>query len=293
MAEEEPLAELVLEILRRRRRAKLKEILDELYPLLPEERRYSSQVVERVMRLLARLEATAAVLRVREVVSGPVFRYVWYDASTLRRLIARRPGQRFNRTQLSQILNIPLSEVDRLLQMAVERGWLVRVTPEEYQIPQRMYRVQKMRAWKTAKRPQFYQVRFGVQIDVPQQLVLDGFADTTQTDELKVSVHGAVRLVVYTTSPERWPEERLERIMRGFFAQHGITMEIYSNRPYIETSQAYEAKEVEPDEKPQELELDEVDVWLWVGKDDGSTWIYHYTRRLGAWEIIEKYKVRG
>ena len=286
MAEEEPLAALILEILRRRRRATLMEILNEIFrqPIRPAD-------VERIRRILWRLEIAGLVVRHAEPVRGPIVRYWYYDARPLRRIILRRPGQRLTETELSRLLGIPLAEIPRLVQVALERGWLRIVAPGVYITPVRIFRVQKMRAWRTDYKPELYQVKFHESTAVPRQLVLEGFSSREETTELEIGVHGAVRIVVYTTAPERWPEERLERIMRGLFAQEGITLEIFSDRPYIHTTQAYEAREVDIDEKPPELELDEVDVWLWVSKEEGFTYVYHYTRRPWGW-VYERFEAR-
>jgi hypothetical protein len=290
LAEEEPLGELILEILRRRKRARLKDILDELYPLLPEEERYSPEIVRRVRRLLDRLETTLSTLRVQEPIVGAVYENVWYYARPVRELVTRFPGRRFTKRDLSIRLGIPLEEVDRLLEIASRYGWIFRVTPEEWQISGKIYRVQKMRAYRTDKKPQLYQVKHRERIQVPRQLVLENFAPGEETDRLVISTFGAVRLVVYTANPERWTEERLERIMRGLFAQEGITFTYAEDKPYVDVTQAFEKKEVELTEKPPELELEEVDVWLWVSKKDGFTYAYNYTRRLGRWEYT-RYRV--
>jgi hypothetical protein len=286
MAEEEPLATLILEILRRKRRATLWEIIREIYA----EPKPSD--IERIRNLLRRLEIAGAVFRREEAVRGPVKRYIYYDIRPLRRLVARRPGRMVTEREMSQILGIPLAEIPRVLELAVTRGWL-RTTPTVgvYQVPERIYRVQKMRAWRTRHKEWNYMVKLGERMKIPRQLVLDGYAPSEESAEMSTGVHGACRVVVYTTAPERWPEERLERIMRGLFAQEGITLEIFSDRPYIEKDQAYEAEEVDIDEKPPELDIDEPDVWLWVAKEEGYTYVYHYTRRPWGWEY-ERYTAK-
>jgi len=285
MAEEESLAQLILEALRRRRKATLTEIIQEIF------REPRPQDIERVRRLMARMEAEGSVARHVEPVRGPVVRYVWYDARPLRRIVARNPGRTVTETQLSQLLGIPKTEIPRLISFAAERGWLKPVAAETYRITEKIYRVQKMRAWRTSKSPWKYFTSFGKMLKVPRQLVLDNYAPSEETPILSEGVHGAVRIVVYTAAPEKWPESRLETIMRGLFAQEGITLEIFSNVPYIDKTQAYEAEEIDIDEKPPELELDEVDVWLWIAKEEGYTLAYHYVRRPWGW-TYERYEVR-
>jgi hypothetical protein len=290
LAEEEPLGELILEILRRRKRARLKDILDELYPLLPEEERYSTEIINRVRRLLDRLEITLSTLRVQEPITGPIYQNIWYYARPIRELVTRYPGRRFTPRDLAIRLGIPLEDIERLLEMASRFGWIFRVTPEEWQIAGKIYRVQKMRAWRTDKKPELYQVKFRETVTVPTQLVLDNYAPQEETNELEISTFGAVRLVVYTANPERWDEARLERIMRGLFAQEGISFTFAEEKPYVKVTQAFEKKEVELTEKPPELNLEEVDVWLWAGTRHGFTYAYNYTRRVGRWEYT-RYKV--
>jgi len=285
MAEEEPLALLILEILRRKRKATLWDIIREIY------REPRPVDVERIRNLLRRLEITGAIVRHEEVVRGPVRRYWYYDVRQLRRLVARRPGQTVDERELSRILGVPLVDIPKVVEVAVSRGWLkTTALPGVYQIPAKIWRVQKMRAWRTEKREWSYMVEFDGKIVVPRQLVLDGFSPSEETDRLDTGVHGACRVVVYTPAPEKWPEERLERIMRGLFAQENITLEIFGDLPYIRTSQAYEVEEVDVDEKPPELNLDEPDVWLWVAKDAGFTFVYHYIRKPWGW-TYERYKV--
>lgn len=290
MAEEEPLTGLILEIIRRRRRARLKEILDELYPLLPEEERYSVGIINRVRRVLDRLVDTLALHRAVETVRGPIFRYVWYDIRPLREVVVRQPGQRILIEELRRRLGIPRTDIIRLIEDAQRRGWLRLITPEEIEISRKIYRVQKMRAYQTYKNPELYRVRFIGTTQIPRQLVLEGFSDSEETVYMSQGVHGAVRIMVYTYRPEQWPEERLEEIMRGLFAQEGITLEIYSDRPHVRTSQAYEVKEVDIDEKPPDIGIDEVDVWVWFSLHNGDRYAYHYTRRLGGWEY-RRYRV--
>jgi len=286
MAEEEPLARLILEILRRKRKASLWDIVLEIY------REPRPSDVERIRNIMRRLEVTGAVIRHVEPVRGPIVRYIWYDARLLRRLIVRRPGQRLTDTEIARYVGIPKEEVERILRFAIERGWL---RPTEvagvFQVPERIYRVQKMRAWRTGKRESNYQVEFDGKISIPRQLVLDGFASSILTDRMDIGVHGACRIVVYTLAPDRWPEDRLERIMRGLFAQEGITLEIFSDLPYIKTGQAYEVEEIDIDEKPKEIGVDEPDLWLWVAKEEGYTFAYHYIRRPWGW-TYERYIVR-
>ncbi|MDW8086238.1 MAG: hypothetical protein RMI45_08410 [Ignisphaera sp.] len=284
MAEEEPLAQLILEILRRKRRATLREIIMEIFRE-PRPRDY-----QLVRNILERLEIAGAVVKHVEPVRGSIIRYVWYDVRPFRRLIVRRPGQRITLLEISRVIGVPLEDVMRLIEFGKQRKWLTEVAPQLYVIPPRMWRVQKMRAWKTSRNPKYYKIQLKEKLEVPRQMILDGFAPSEVTDTFEIGVHGAMRITVYTYNPEAWPEQRLERIMRGLFAQEGITMEIYSDLPYIKTGQAYELKEVDIDEKPSELEIDEVDIWLWVAKDDGSTLAYHYRRRPWGWEY-ERYRV--
>jgi len=280
---EEPIAMLILEILRRKRRATLWEILREIYA----EPRPAD--VRRIRNLLRRLEIAGAVVRREETVRGPIKRYIWYDIRPLRRLITRRPGATVTDRDLSRILGVPLAEIPRVLEIAVTRGWLrPTLTPGVYEIPPKIYRVQKMRAWRTKKNEWKYNVKLGERLRIPRQLVLDGYAESEEAMELARGVHGACRVVVYTPAPERWPEERLERIMRGLFAQEAITLEIFSDRPHIEKDQAYEAEEIDIDEKPPEIDLDEPEVWLWVAKEEGFTYVYRYTRRPWGW-AYERY----
>lgn len=279
------MALLILDILRRKRKATLLDIVMEIY------REIRPAYIDRIRNILERLEITGAVVRHTEVVRGPITRYVWYDTRTLRRIIVRRPGERLRTEDFSRILGIPKEDVMKVLDLAVERGWLRKITENLYEIPPKIYRVQKMKAYRTEKRTELYEVHFDKKTEVPRQLVLENFSPSEVTDFLELGVHGAVRIVVYTYRPEAWTEERLERIMRGLFAEVGITLEIFSDLPYIKTTQAYEAKEVDLDEKPKELNVDEVDVWLWVAKDDGSTYAYHFRRRAYGW-TYERYIVR-
>jgi len=286
MAEEEPLALLILDILRRRRRATLWEIVQEIY------REPRPSDIERIRNLLRRLEIAGAIIRHEETVRGPVKRYWYYDIRPLRRLIVRRPGQTVEERELSRELGVPLAEIPRIVEVAVKRGWLhTTPLPKVYRIPEKIWRVQKMRAWRTRKKEWDYMVKLDGKTRVPRQLVLEGFSPSEETDRLETGVHGACRVVVYTPAPERWPEERLERIMRGLFAQEGVTLELFGNLPHIQRSQAYEAEEIDVDEKPPELDLDEPDVWLWVAKEEGFTYVYHYRRRPWGWEY-ERYTAR-
>jgi len=283
MAEEEPLARLVLEVLRRRRKASLNDILREIF--IEVRREY----VERARRVLERLEMAGLVVKHVEPVKGPVFRYVWYDARPLRRL-ALRPGLRLTKRDISIRLGIPLEDVEKLIQFAKERRWLIEVQPEVYETQRRIWRVQKMKIYSTRKNPQAYQVRLMEVEEIPRQVVLAGLARSEFTDELEVGTHGAVRVVVYTTNPDAWPEERLSRIMRGLFAEEGISLEMYSNLPYISTFQAYEREELEPDEVPEGVELDEVQVIVYFSLHTGAKYVYIFTRKPWGW-AYERYEV--
>lgn len=283
MAEEEPLAQLMLEVLRRRRKASLNDILREIF--IEVRREY----VERARRVLERLEMAGLVVKHVEPVKGPVFRYVWYDARPLRRL-ALRPGLRLTKRDISIRLGIPLEDVEKLIQFAKERRWLIEVQPEVYETQRRIWRVQKMKIYSTRKNPQAYRVRLMEVEEIPRQVVLAGLARSVLTDELEVGTHGAVRVIVYTTNPDAWPEERLSRIMRGLFAEEGISLEIYSNLPHIGTFQAYEVEELEPDEVPEGVELDEVQVIVYFSLHTGRKYVYIFTRKPWGWSY-ERYEV--
>ncbi|MEM1801062.1 MAG: hypothetical protein QXF58_04920, partial [Desulfurococcaceae archaeon] len=185
---------------------------------------------------------------------------------------------------------IPLEDVEKLIKFAVERRWLIEVQPEVYETQRRIWRVQKMKIYSTRKNPQAYQVRFMEVEEIPRQVVLAGLARREFTDELEVGTHGAVRVIVYTTNPDAWPEERLSRIMRGLFAEEGISLEMYSNLPYISTFQAYEREEIEPDEVPEGVELDEVQVIVYFSLHTGAKYVYIFTRKPWGWDY-ERYEV--
>jgi len=284
---EDPLTAIILDLIRRRRRITLQEIIRE-----------TQEEETRIQKILENLEKAGAIARHEETRPQPWYRRIlariagrpveekivtYYDLRPLRELVARRPGQRISERELAG-LGIPP-------QVAVETG-LLRETEQAgiYQIPHKIWRIQKMRAWRTEKNPWKYTISLPRRIKLPTQLILEGYAERQETTTLAEGVHGAVRIVVYTREPEKWPEARLERIMRGLFAQERITLEIYSNLPYVEKTQAYEAEDIDPDEKPAEIELDTPDVWLWISKD-GETYAYHYIRRPWGWDY-ERYVVR-
>ena len=274
MAEEEPLAQLILEVLRRRRRATLREIVEELFLEV------RSAFIERVLRVLRRMEIAGLVVRHEERVRGPVFRYVYYDLRPLRRLL--RPGRRFTSRELAQLLGIPLVEIrERVIPFALQRRYFVQTAADMYEVP-RPYRVQKFRVYSTEKNPQYYQVKFHERMPLPTQLVLENYARREETDELVEGTVGAVRVVVYTYNPDLWPEERLASIMRALFAQERITFEIYEKN--ISRYQAYEVREIEPDEIPSDADIDEPQIFLWVSKRGGFTYVYEYTRKPWGWE---------
>lgn len=217
-------------------------------------------------------------------------RYYWYDIRPIRRMVAAEPGRRVTRRTIAERLGIPLEEVDRAIAKALERRMLRRVTAEEFEIPAKIYRVQKMRVYSTLKRPQLYRVRFETEVRIPTQLVLTGVSGRAETDELAEGTHGAVRIVVYTYRPEAWPEERLERIMRGLFAQERISLEVYSDLPYINVYQAYESDEIEPDEVPPGVEVEQVQIIVYFSLRNGTKLMYIYRRRPWGWEY-ERYEL--
>ena len=285
---EEAIEEYILELLRRRRRVTKKDILDWLMEVFWARPPTPSEI-QTIMRIIRRLEITGAVVRREETVKGPVKRYIWYWTEPARRIILRRPGQRVTEQELSRIYGIPLEQVRELTELMLKRRWLL-PTPIAgvYLVPAKLYRVQKFRAWRTDRKMEAYEVAFLKPESVPRQLVLDGYASSETTSSLETGVHGAFRIVIYTANPEAWPEDRLERIMRGLFAQENITLEIFSNRPYIHKIQAYEVKEIDIEEKPVEVDIDEPDIWLWIAKEEGYTYVYHYRRRPWGW-TYERY----
>jgi hypothetical protein len=277
LAEEEPLAQLILDAIRRRRRATLAEILQEIFrEPRPEDER-------RVRDILDRLRITGAAVQVGEH---------WYDARIFRRLATERPGITFTEARLAQITGIPVEAVRELIPFLIRRRYLTQIAPGVYQTPRRLFRIQKYRSYKTTKHPELYRVEFDKAEKLPRQLVLEGHAPAEVTVEMNEGVFSSIRIVVYTTNPEAWPEERLERIMRALFAQVGLTPELSSGLPYVDTAQAYESAEIEPDEKPEDIDLEEPQILAWISVKRGFTYLYEYRRGPLGWETYRRYKVR-
>ena len=277
MAEEEPLAQLVLDAIRRRRRATLAEILQEIFrEPRPEDER-------RVRNILDRLRITGAAVQVGEH---------WYDARIFRRLATERPGITFTEARLAQVTGIPVEAVRELIPFLIRRRYLTQIAPGVYQTPRKLFRIQKYRSYKTTKHPELYRVEFDKAEKLPRQLVLEQHAPEEITTEMEEGVFSSVRIVIYTTNPEAWPEERLERIMRALFAQVGLTPELSSGLPYVDTAQAYESVEIEPDEKPEDIDLEEPQILAWISVKRGFTYLYEYRRGPLGWETYRRYKVR-
>jgi hypothetical protein len=277
MAEEEPLAQLVLDAIRRRRRATLAEILQEIFrEPRPEDER-------RVRNILDRLRITGAAVQVGEY---------WYDARIFRRIATERPGITFTEARLAQITGIPVEAVRELIPFLIRRRYLTQIAPGVYQTPEILFRIQKFRSYRTAKRPELYKVEFNRAERLPIQLVLEDHAPAEVTVEMNEGVFSSIRVVVYTTNPEAWPEERLERIMRALFAQVGLTPELAARKPYVDVVQAYEAAEIEPDEKPEDIDLEEPQILAWIAVKRGFTYLYEYRRGPLGWTLHRRFRVR-
>jgi len=279
MSEEDPLVLLILDILRRRRRVTLTDILNELFV------RVTPSQYRRVRNIMQRLEEMNIVVRKVEPVRGPVFRYVWYDLRPLGRQL--RPGRRIRPAEIAQFLGIPLEDTrEFLVPELLRRRYLIQVGREVYAAPP-LYRVQKFRIYSTGKRPEYYRVVFHRTVQVPRQMVLDGFTTREETNELAIGTIGAVRIVVYTLLPEDWKEERMEEVFRRFLENNPLTFEQY--RRNITAYQAYESRPVEPDEKPPDVDLDSPQIFLWVSKE-GYTYAYEFEERPGGWSY-RRYRV--
>lgn len=275
LAEEEPLTQLVLDAIRRRRRATLAEIIQEIF------REPRPEDESRVRNIMDRLRMTGAAVQVGEY---------WYDARIFRRLATERPGTTFTEERLAQVTGV--EAVRELIPFLIRRRYLTQIAPGVYQTPRRLFRIQKYRSYKTTKRPEQYRVEFGKAEKLPRQLVLEEHAPEEITTEMNEGVFSTVRIVVYTTNPEAWPEERLERIMRALFAQVGLTPELSSGLPYVDTAQAYEAAEIEPDEKPEDTDLEEPQILAWISVKRGFTYLYEYRRGPLGWTLHRRFKVR-
>jgi|GEM_PF-3190387 len=194
---------------------------------------------------------------------GVVFRFGgYYYRLNLGEFIKRRHGETMDKKKLAIILGIPFGGIERLINFAVSRGWLKTTSNiETYQLPTCVWKITKEKSWK--KRPE-------------------------------ASLEGRITAVVYSTSPDFWPEDKLENTITKFLARKSmrsfrIISEIMREVSSLnhEIAQSFNRSEVKVSMLPEGLGLDEVDLKIWKPEEEGRTYFIHYVKKVWGWKFIE------
>jgi len=291
----EEVVEYIREILRKKRRATVKEIIDELYSA------YGLSFTPREMRSILRkiAEDYRVLLGYEEI--KPFWRIVVFSEDLVRRTIFNRLATR-PQTLESLVYGTGLKKewLAPYLDYLISKG-IIGFREGFYFLTKKVFRVQKMKIWRLKEEHwkwEFYQIKFEKPTKVPDKLVQTRLAPSEETDELSPSTYGCLRVYVYTYTPMDWPERRLERIMMYILINLGPAGEFSLQRrpetmkPYIEVQQAYEAKEIDPDEVPPDAEFDTPYAWAYISKEEGFTYVYNYRKTVFGWELIGRWEVR-
>ncbi|RLG89970.1 MAG: hypothetical protein DRO36_06855 [Candidatus Hecatellales archaeon] len=279
---------LILEILRRRRRLTISQLLDELAAM------GITISADEARRMLRDLEREYKVILVRRYITPAVWEYLIFYEPEIRQRILNRLARRPRRLQeLAAITNIPQSFLKPYLDWLVEQG-VLELVEQEYRVTRRVWRVQKMKVWSTEKHPDYYRIKLEETTKIPTRLVQMKLAPAEETDELADSTYGAIRVYVYTMNPMDWPEDRLERHINAILIYFGFSLQRRpaAMKPYLKVSQAYEEHEVDPDEVPEDVELDEPKAWLYIAKEEGFTYAYELRHTVAGWILERRIRIQ-
>jgi hypothetical protein len=206
--------------------------------------------------------------RLRRILSrleseGVIFRVgEYYYRLNLREFVIRRHGEILDRKKMAIILGIPFGSIESLIKLAISRGWLKAISGiETYQFPTRIWKIMKEKSWM---------------------------------GKSEASGEGRVTAVVYTTSLDFWPEDKLENIVTGFLKRKSIRSLRVINEIIRDISsanygvtQSFTRWEVNVSTLPEGLSLDEVDLKIWKPEDKAETYFIHYVRKAWGWEFID------
>ncbi|MEM2175038.1 MAG: hypothetical protein QXI58_05400 [Candidatus Micrarchaeia archaeon] len=292
----------IVELMKKRKRLRPKDVIDELW--------YSYGIrlsEEEVLKYMEKYGVPYEVeirvpVRRRILWIIPITRMErriekwYYDEKSLREDLIRFLSTERRVEEIERETGIPRRFILPYIEKLIKEGIIERVRRIFYR-RRVVYRVQKMKIWALVRgyeKYDFYQVVFREKTEVPNKVVQLKLAPEKETDELSLGTYGCLRVYVYTHNPEKWSEERLEGIMMNILIDLGFSLQRRKEvmKPYIETHQAFESKEIDPDEVPPDVDFDEPYVWAYISKEEGFTYIYQYQRTVFGWREIGRWLVK-